>query len=260
MQSFDLIFCYFRNFVIVCLTLSVFQANAQTQTYNYQEIFGPEFNVEQSNLVQELITPMVIFGSRKISLTTRLDMYSNVVSVEAKPLLFHLKHYIKPNVLKQIQLPSENSFIKTAELPDGVSLKLDDSLVLVVQLAPEILKEINSELSSIKPINRLPFNQSIISSVHDIDLDVTHLDGESSPQVNIDSSFRYNRFILSGSSLHKDSETTFFKDNWVTQFEDSDKSYFYGHIQNPTFANLATTKLSKGLAIGNTDLKKKYNF
>ncbi len=260
MQNYCSNLHYFRNFIIGCIALATAQSNAQIQAYNYQEIFGPEFNVEQSNKIQELITPMVIFGSRKASLTTRLDMYSNVVSVEAEPLLAHLKFYIKPSVFKQIQAPNYNRFVKAMELPNGISLELNDSLVLVVQLSPEILKEINSELSSDKPIKRLPFGKKIISSVHDVDLDLTQLNEEYSPQVNIDSSFRYNRVMLTGSSLHKDHETTVFKDNWVAKFEDLDKSYFYGHIQNPTFSSLTAKKLSTGIAVGNTDLKKNIIF
>lgn len=229
---------------------------SQTTAELYEEVFGIDDTNQLDNQLEELITPLIILGVQKSTLVVNVNQYSEVVSFESTPFIEHIASYLKPKVIQELKQLATEKFIQNNLLPPGIEVRLNDIFALEVSIDKNALKSISPTLD-LKLFNRRkPFDVSIFSSVHDVDLTfIQKNNAEHVKKAVVDTTFRVNRALLSGSSTYYNQVSNFFNENWIAQYEDTDKSYFYGYLQSPSFANLNPKKLARGFAIGNTDLK-----
>lgn len=234
---------------------------AETDAELYQQAFGIDDTSQQNNKLEKLITPLIIFGVEKAKLAVNLDLSLEVVSFESKPFVEHVSTHLNPEAIQQLNQIATQQYIQSSQLPSGIKISLNEDFGVEVSIVKDLLKPMSPTLDSKAFNRRKPFDIPIISSVHDVGLTLTQDNNtEGSAQAVIDSTFRINRALLSGTSTYLDHVSNIFNENWVTQYEDTDRSYFYGYLQSPSFANLNPEKLAKGIAIGNTDLKENIAF
>jgi len=218
----------------------------------YQEIFGLD-PAMLSDTVETIYAPVILLGSKKGEILINVNIIMDIISVEKIALLNYLEPYLKSSILQRLEQHS-GEFIPKSKIPKDIDIVLDENLAIAINLSPNTMKDIDPNLSFAKVKSRGVLPRSVLSSVNDFNIDLNQINGVKNHKASIDSTFRINRFLLSGSSQYRNKEATFFQDNWVTQFEDTDKSYYWGNIESPFFANLEAQKIH-GIAIGNTDLR-----
>jgi|TARA_B110000879_G_C11169674_1_gene512952 hypothetical protein len=229
---------------------------SQTNTELYEEIFGIDNTNQPDSQPEELITSLIIFGVQKTTLVVNINQYSEVISFESTPFIEHISSYLKPEILQELKQLATEKFIQNNLLPSGIEVRLNNILALEVSIDKNSLISISPTLN-LKPFNtRKPFDVPILSSVHDVDITfIQKANAEHVQKAVVDTTLRFNRALLSGSSSYYNQVSNFFNENWIAQYEDTNKSFFYGYLQSPSFANLNPNKLSRGFAIGNTDLQ-----
>ncbi len=252
----------FKSIILLIFLLTVLMPSAKssdtTNSILYQEIFGLDADAI-SSATETIIAPITVLGVKKGNALIKVNLIMDIVAIERKPLSDYLKPYLKPIVFQQLE-SYMGEFIPVEELPEGVSVFLDENLAVVVEALSKIMKDIDPNLSSIQPKIRGELPRSIASTVNDFNINLKQTNGVNNNSASIDSTFRINRFLVSGSSYYQNKQATFFDNNWVTQYEDTDKSYYWGNIQSPVFADLNSQKITAGLAVGNTDLRKNIIF
>lgn len=245
---------FLKQLALIALLFSLPKIHALTEM-DYRAIFGDEYIISPAVIEEMMYVPMVVMGRTEPVVKVYVNALLEPTRIEAEPFLAHIKKHSILGVYQQVAALEKDGFIEIELLPSGVALNLDENLSAILDLAPQVIRPIDPTLSTKKVLYRQPLISDIISSVHDVDASTTRLDGNQSSVVNIDSSFRLNRVVLSGRSFYKDRQTTYFKEDWLAKYEDYDKSYYYGQIKNPVFANTAPKALEKGIAVGNVDLR-----
>ncbi len=249
-----------RIYSKLLLLLILTQYSHAFENIDYKLIFGDDYNPAIMTSRELMLSPIIVMGKRQEPLKIHINAFLELVNIEAQPFLVHLEKHLKKDVYNYISTIANSEFITISELPKGIDLSVDDELAVVFNISPEHLKSISPSLNNKEAFSRQPISNNVFSSVHDIDASLTQLDGNNTKLINIDSSFRFNRAIVSGSSSYKDKKSTYLKEDWLAKYEGADKSYYYGHIKNPVFANFNAKKVEKGIAIANTDLKSNIAF
>ena len=254
----DFIQTIIRSLLILLILFSGGYASAGDKEINYRSVFG--IDVESMlTTIETMTVTVIVLGVTKGEAAVDVNMLMDIMSFEKAPILNYIKPYLKPNIFSDLSAHADKSLFPE-QIPEGMSIFLNDDLEMVIELTPTVMKDIDPALVNTKPKTRGALSHDIFSTVNDVSVGLINKSGISSHSAIIDSALRLNRFLVSGSMQYRDDQATFFDDNWVTNFEGKDKSYYWGNINNPTFANLSAKSISAGVAIGNTDLRRNIIF
>ncbi|TEU19754.1 MAG: hypothetical protein E3I13_04015 [Gammaproteobacteria bacterium] len=226
-------------------------ANANESLIFDELVVSDTTSIDSPDEIEELIAPLILVGNTvgEITVNVRADM--SVASVEAQEFLIAIKEYLKPNIYQKISSQQHN-FILTENLPDGVSILLNEELNIEIELTPEVMKNIHPKVFKNQPKFRKKIDKPIFSTINDINLNFNST-LEEKIDLGVSTAIRFNRSLLTGFSSYQQGKTEIFNRNLLYNYEDTDKNYWLGYQYSPIFAGVNAEKLL-GVSVGNTHI------
>jgi uncharacterized protein YdeI (BOF family) len=217
----------------------------------FDEVVASDISGELSDATDSLIAPLILLGKKAGELNVNVRMDMTIASIDKQEFLEKTQKYLKKSIYNKLN-SIDGDFLLVKDFPNGITVSLDEMLSVVITLTPEVMLTIDPKILNNSPKLRPPLQQPIQSIINDINVRLDHQE-ETTTNLGVHTSIRYNRLLFTGASNYNGQEMSIFKENALLNYEDINKNYLLGYFNPPKFAEVSGEK-TLGISIGNTKL------